>query len=71
VRLRLVVGPANRIVVPASCIGGAALLVLADLVARTSVAPTELPLGVVTSLVGGPFFLWLLWRTRESHGGWA
>jgi iron complex transport system permease protein len=35
------------------------------------VAPTELPLGVVTSLVGGPFFLWLLWRTREAHGGWA
>ncbi|HEY7730388.1 MAG TPA: iron ABC transporter permease [Gaiellaceae bacterium] len=69
--VRLAVGPANRIVVPASCIGGAALLVLADLVARTSVAPTELPLGVVTSLVGGPFFLWLLWRTREAHGGWA
>jgi iron complex transport system permease protein len=45
---------------------GAAVLVLADLVARTATAPVELPLGVVTALVGGPFFLWLVRRARVS-----
>jgi iron complex transport system permease protein len=69
--VRLVAGPGHRVVVPASFLGGAALLVLADLVARTAVSPSELPLGVVTSLVGGPFFLWLIWRTRRAHGGWG
>lgn len=69
--VRLAVGPSHRIVLPASFLGGAALLVLADLVARTAAAPTEIPLGVVTSLAGGPFFLWLIWRTRKAHGGWG
>jgi iron complex transport system permease protein len=69
--VRLVAGPDNRIVLPASFLCGASLLVLADLAARTVVAPAELPLGVVTSLLGGPFFLWLLHRTRRQHGGWG
>lgn len=69
--VRLAVGPGHRIVVPASALGGAALVVLADVAARTVAAPVELPLGVITSLVGGPFFLWLLWRTRRAHGGWG
>ena len=56
---------------PGSALGGAALVVLADVVARTAAAPVELPLGVITSLAGGPFFLWLLWRTRRAHGGWG
>jgi iron complex transport system permease protein len=67
----MVAGPDNRIVIPASALAGAALLVFADLVARTAAAPAELPLGVVTSLIGGPFFLWLLHRTRRQHGGWG
>jgi iron complex transport system permease protein len=69
--VRLAVGPDNRIVLPASFLAGAALLILADLAARTIAAPAELPLGVVTSLIGGPFFLWLLHRTRRTHGGWG
>jgi iron complex transport system permease protein len=69
--VRLVAGPDNRIVLPASALAGAALLVFADLLARTAAAPAELPLGVVTSLLGGPFFLWLLHRTRRAHGGWG
>ena len=69
--VRLVAGPAHAIVLPGSALGGAALVVLADVVARTAAAPVELPLGVVTSLTGGPFFLWLLWRTRRAHGGWG
>jgi iron complex transport system permease protein len=69
--VRLVGGPSHRVVLPVSLLAGGALLALADLVARTVVAPVELPLGVVTALVGGPLFLWLVLRTRRTHGGWA
>lgn len=62
--LRLVIGPDNRYLLPASAIGGAALLLLADAVARTIVAPAELPIGIVTALAGAPFFLWILLRKR-------
>jgi iron complex transport system permease protein len=68
--VRLAAGPRHRHLLPASFLAGAALTVLADLVARTIAAPTEVPLGVVTSLVGGPFFLWLLWSTRATDRGW-
>jgi iron complex transport system permease protein len=69
--LRLVAGPDHRLLLPASALGGAVLLLVADLVARTVVVPAELPLGVVTALAGGPFFLVLLLRTRRTHGGWG
>ena len=69
--IRLAAGPDHRLLLPASAIGGAALLIAADLVARTVAAPVELPLGVITALAGGPFFLWLLQRTRRQHGGWG
>ncbi|MCO5176211.1 MAG: iron ABC transporter permease [Thermomicrobiales bacterium] len=69
--IRLIAGPDHRLLVPVSAIGGAALLMMADLVARTIVIPTELPLGVVTATIGGPFFLWLLHRTRRAQGGWG
>ncbi|MGQ7843660.1 FecCD family ABC transporter permease [Granulosicoccus sp. 3-233] len=62
--IRLAVGPDHRLLLPASALLGASLLVLADLFARTIVAPSELPIGIVTALVGGPFFLWLLVRLR-------
>lgn len=66
--VRLMTGPDHRIVLPASALLGAALLLAADLVARTAVAPAELPVGLVTSLIGGPFFIWLLLtRTRRSE----
>jgi len=60
--MRRIGTPAHRILLPASAFGGAALLVFADLGARTLVRPAELPVGVVTTMLGGPFFLWLLWR---------
>lgn len=66
--VRLVVGPDHRLLLPASALLGASLLLLADLVARTVVAPSELPIGIVTALVGGPFFLWLLIRFRAQRG---
>ena len=58
--VRLVVGPDHRLVLPASLGFGAAFLVACDLVARTVIAPLELPVGIVTAVIGGPFFLWLL-----------
>jgi iron complex transport system permease protein len=63
--MRFIVGPDHRILMPASMLGGAAFLMLADALARTVFAPTELPVGVITALVGGPAFLALLVkRTR-------
>ena len=58
--VRLIAGPSHRIVLPASLLAGALWVLLADLVARTVVAPAELPLGVVTAFIGAPFFLWLV-----------
>jgi iron complex transport system permease protein len=69
--VRLSAGPDHRLLLPASALLGASLLLLADLFARTVVVPTELPIGVVTSLVGGPFFLWLLLRGRRRMGGFG
>jgi iron complex transport system permease protein len=60
--LRLACGPGHRLVLPGAALLGGALLTAADLAARLMVAPAELPIGVVTALVGGPFFLWLLVR---------
>lgn len=63
--IRLVWGPDHRLLLPASALLGAALLVSADTVARTAVAPAELPIGVLTAVIGGPFFLYLLARGRQ------
>ena len=57
---RMALGPRSRPLVAASALGGAIFVTLADLLARTVIAPSELPLGVLTAVVGGPFFLWLL-----------
>lgn len=62
--LRRFLGEDYRLLLPASALGGAALLALADLLARTLTRPAELPVGVVTTLLGGPFFLYLMWRRR-------
>ncbi len=58
--VRLLVGSDHRVVLPAAALFGAAFTVLCDLVARTIMAPLELPVGIITALIGGPFFLWLL-----------
>ena len=60
--VRLIVGVDHRVVLPASALFGAAFLVACDLAARTLIAPIEIPVGVVTAILGGPFFLWLLVR---------
>lgn len=69
--LRLMLGPDHRTLLPASALLGAAVIAVADLLARTIVAPAEMPLGVVTALAGGPYFLWLIHRTRRAQGGWG
>lgn len=69
--MRMVLGPAHRVLIPASALAGGVVLLGADLVTRTLVANVDLPLGMVTSLAGAPFFFWLLRRTRARQGGWA
>jgi iron complex transport system permease protein len=63
--LRLIVGPDHRLLLPGSALLGAALLVGADLLARTIAVPAEIPIGIVTALVGAPFFFGLLLRERR------
>lgn len=65
--VRLVVGPGHRLLLPAAALFGAAFLVLADLLARALLPPTEIPVGILTAFVGGPFFLWLLRRERREY----
>lgn len=60
--VRLILGPDHRLLLPASILGGATLMVVADLIARTVLAPIEIPVGIVTAVFGGPFFIWLLVR---------
>ncbi len=62
--LRMAIGPDHRYLLPASALLGGTLLIFADVVARTIVAPAELPIGIITAAVGGPFFLWILLRQR-------
>ena len=64
--LRRLVGPDHRALLPAAILGGAAFVLLADTLARTMLAPEQIPVGVITALLGGPFFLLLL-RARKSR----
>jgi iron complex transport system permease protein len=66
--VRLLVGPDHRRLLPTSAILGAAFLVLADCLARTLLAPREIPIGVVTALAGGPLFIMLLRRHKTARG---
>lgn len=69
--IRMLVGPAHKWLLLLSVLGGATLMVYADLLARTLVPSADLPIGMLTSLVGGPFFFWLIRRNRHKAGGWA
>jgi iron complex transport system permease protein len=69
--VRMAIGPAHRQLIVASAVGGGVLLVLSDLLARSVVPGGDLPIGLLTSLVGGPFFFYLLFRQRKRSGGWA
>lgn len=65
--MRLLLGPRHRLLLPASALGGAIFLVLADLLARVVLAPSVLPVGVFTALVGAPFFLFLLRNNKRAY----
>ena len=69
--VRLVIGPRHGGLLVGSALAGALLLLIADTIARTVVSPVELPLGVVTAVIGAPVFIVLLRRTRAAQGGWA
>jgi iron complex transport system permease protein len=64
--VRILWGPDYRHLVPLSFIGGATMLLIADLLARVLLAPQELPVGVITALAGAPFFLWVLRRSQRN-----
>jgi iron complex transport system permease protein len=66
--LRLTIGPDHRYLLPASALLGAILLIAADTLSRTIVAPAELPIGIITAFAGAPFFLWILLRRRGLTG---
>ena len=63
--VRLIVGPDLRLLLPASMLFGGSFLVLCDTVARTLMAPVEIPVGIITAMLGGPFFIWLLKRKHN------
>jgi iron complex transport system permease protein len=64
----MAIGPDHRYLLPASALLGGSLLIFADVLARTVVVPAELPIGIITAAVGGPFFLWILLRHRTRLG---
>lgn len=66
---RLIVGPDNRVLVPFSAIMGATFLLFADVVARVILRPAEVPIGIITAALGGPFFLYLLVKNRRKGKG--
>lgn len=65
--VRLILGPDHRLLIPASALAGAIFIVIADLLARTILAPGEIPVGIITALIGAPFFLYLLRRSRREY----
>lgn len=65
--MRKLVGEESSCLLPASMLGGATVLTVCDTLSRTLFAPYELPVGIVMSLLGGPFFVWLLWRRKGGH----
>ncbi|WP_439100591.1 FecCD family ABC transporter permease [Congregibacter sp.] len=65
--LRMLCGPDYRNLLPLSALGGAVLLLFADTIARVAIAPAELPVGIVTALLGAPFFIFLLWQVRRDY----
>ena len=68
--VRMALGPSHRALIVVSLVGGAALMVWADLLTRTLVDGADLPIGMLTALIGGPFFFALLFQQRRSSGGW-
>jgi iron complex transport system permease protein len=67
---RMLVGSDHRYLMPASYLSGGLFLTLCDTLARTVIAPAEIPVGVITALLGGPFFIWLLTCRSPGNRGW-
>ena len=65
--IRLLISANNKIVLPCSCLMGACILLIADTISRTAFAPSELPVGIITSFIGAPFFIWLLVKQNKSY----
>ncbi|GBC75325.1 Hemin transport system permease protein HmuU [archaeon HR06] len=65
--MRILIGPDHRILIPSSALGGAIFLILADSIARIILLPAELPVGIITALAGGPFFIYLLKRKKGEY----
>jgi iron complex transport system permease protein len=63
--MRIIVGPDNRVLLPVSALSGGIILLLADTLARTIMSPREIPVGIITALIGSPFFIYLLRKTRD------
>ena len=64
--VRLVLGPDHRTLIPASGLIGGIFLIIADTLSRTIIAPTEVPVGIITALAGGPFFIYLLRKYKRT-----
>ncbi|WP_160717652.1 FecCD family ABC transporter permease [Chitinophaga solisilvae] len=64
--IRQFTGPSYRILFPCSALGGAILITLSDLLCRTIIAPAELPVGIVTAIIGAPFFIWLIMKEKKK-----
>lgn len=69
--MRMLIGPRNGPLIVTSALGGATLILAADTIARTVVAPVEIPIGAITAAIGAPAFFFLLRRTRRAQGGWG
>ena len=69
--MRLIIGPRHVPLIVTSALAGALLLVIADTIARTVVAPVEIPIGAITAVIGAPAFFALLRKTRQAQGGWG
>jgi iron complex transport system permease protein len=65
--MRLIIGPDHRLLLPASALAGAVFMVVADILARIVLAPSEIPVGIVTAIIGAPVFLYLLRRSRREY----
>ena len=64
--LRLLTGPDHRLLLPLSFVTGGTFLIFCDAIARTILAPLDIPVGIITSILGGPFFLWILLKRRTT-----
>jgi iron complex transport system permease protein len=68
---RRIVGPKHRVLIPFSVIAGGVFLLFADVLARVILAPNEVPIGIITSMCGAPFFMYLVWRQRNAVRRWG